>query len=141
MTISSSWRSSRACVSAELKAVDCVTLDIRNGEHSGYWASPDAASRRKSTTGRAILQLVRPTSGSVRCAGTDHATLTEREMRSHRLRLQMIFQNPYAWLNPRMTVGSIVADPMRNFRLGFDDRQVSVRTQEPTNVVGLDPRM
>jgi len=120
-----------------VKAVDGVTLDIRKGETLGLVGESGCG---KSTTGRAILQLVRPTSGSVRFAGTDLVTLPERQMKQHRRRLQMIFQNPYASLNPRMTVGSIIAEPMRNFQLGFDDRQASVRTQELMNVVGLDPR-
>jgi oligopeptide transport system ATP-binding protein len=92
----------------------------------------------KSTTGRTILQLYRPTAGEIYLDGVDLATLKGGNLRQMRRRMQMIFQDPYASLNPRMTVGSIVAEPMEIFGLarGKDKKE---RVEELLTVVGLDP--
>jgi oligopeptide transport system ATP-binding protein len=119
-----------------VKAVDGVTLDVRKGETLGLVGESGCG---KSTTGRAILQLIRPTSGRVRYRGTDLAGLPDAEMREYRRHLQMIFQNPYASLNPRMTVGSIIAEPIRNFGLDAGGSAMA-RTQELMRIVGLNPR-
>lgn len=119
-----------------VRAVDGLTFDIKEGETLGLVGESGCG---KSTTGRAIIQLYRPTSGEVRFDGTDLATLEEKEL--HRLRrdLQMIFQDPYASLNPRMTVGDIIAEPLIVHDLASGkDRQRQV--QELMDVVGLDPR-
>src|SRR5262245_60809042 len=89
---------------ATIRAVDGVSFSIRKGETLGLVGESGCG---KSTTGRAILQLHRPTSGSVRYGGVELTRLARGELRPIRRRMQMIFQDPYASLNPRMTVSSI----------------------------------
>jgi oligopeptide transport system ATP-binding protein len=118
-----------------VKAVDGISFDIRQGETLGLVGESGCG---KSTTGRAILQLVKPTAGKVLFRGIDLAALDEGEMRPHRRHLQMIFQDPYASLNPRMTVGSIIGEPMKTF--GLADGNLDARVQELMRTVGLNPR-
>ncbi|MRR32856.1 ABC transporter ATP-binding protein, partial [bacterium] len=94
---------------AAVHAVDGVSFDIRKGETLGLVGESGCG---KSTTGRAILQLHRPTSGSVFYEGKDLVKLKGEALRKTRRRMQMIFQDPYASLNPRMTVGQIITEPM-----------------------------
>jgi oligopeptide transport system ATP-binding protein len=119
-----------------VRAVDGVTLDIYKGETLGLVGESGCG---KSTLGRAILRLTEPTSGEVRFNDKDLAHLSSREMRAQRRHLQIIFQDPYASLNPRMTVSQIVAEPIETFRLarGEDKRR---RVQELMETVGLSAR-
>lgn len=95
-----------------VRAVDDLSLEIHRGETLGLVGESGCG---KSTTGRAILQLVKPTAGSILYEGKELVGLSAKEMRPYRRNLQMIFQNPYASLNPRMTVGDIIAEPLITF--------------------------
>lgn len=119
-----------------VKAVDGVTLDIFPGETLGLVGESGCG---KSTLGRAILRLTEPTSGQVLYHNRDLAHLSKREMRKHRRHLQIIFQDPYASLNPRMTVGQIVGEPLDTFRIA-KGREAELRVQELLETVGLSKR-
>ena len=120
----------------KVKAVDGVTIDIYPGETLGLVGESGCG---KSTLGRAILRLTEPTSGHVFYRNRDLAHLSRREMREHRRHLQIIFQDPYASLNPRMTVGQIVGEPLETFKLA-KGREADGRVQELLETVGLSKR-
>ena len=119
-----------------VKAVDGVTLGIQQGETLGLVGESGCG---KTTLGRAVLRLVEPTAGTIVFRGTDIGRLSGRELRKIRRHMQMIFQDPYAALDPRMTVGQIIAEPLETFRLanGNDKR---ARIQELMSTVGLSAR-
>jgi oligopeptide transport system ATP-binding protein len=119
-----------------VKAVDGVTLDILPGETLGVVGESGCG---KSTLGRAILRLVEPTSGEVLFRGHDLAQLSARDMRAQRQHLQIIFQDPYASLNPRMTVSEIVSEPLSTFKLA-SGREKRARVQTLMEQVGLNAR-
>ncbi|HBB89048.1 MAG TPA: peptide ABC transporter substrate-binding protein [Blastocatellia bacterium] len=119
-----------------VRAVDGVTIDIYTGETLGLVGESGCG---KSTLGRAILRLVEPTSGQVLFRNNDLAHLSTRELRKHRRHLQIIFQDPYASLNPRMTVGQIVGEPLDTFRIARG-REAEQRVQELLETVGLSKR-
>lgn len=116
-------------------AVDGLSFDIHRGETLGLVGESGCG---KSTTGRAILQLHKPTSGHVIFEGTDLVSLKPLELRKMRRKMQMIFQDPYASLNPRMTIGEIIGEPLRLH--GLADRKGSnERVVELLKLVGLNP--
>jgi oligopeptide transport system ATP-binding protein len=119
-----------------VRAVDGVSLDIRKGETLGLVGESGCG---KSTLGKAILRLTEPTGGKVLYQGSDLAALSQSAMRDRRKHLQMIFQDPYASLNPRMTVGSIIGEPLRTYGL-TNGRSVNEKVQELMETVGLSRR-
>ncbi|MCA1592851.1 MAG: ATP-binding cassette domain-containing protein [Acidobacteria bacterium] len=119
-----------------VKAVDGVSIDIFPGETLGLVGESGCG---KSTLGRAILRLTEPTSGQVLFRGENLALLSERRMRQYRRNLQMIFQDPYASLNPRMTVSQIIGEPLDTFGLARG-REGEARIRELMETVGLSPR-
>ncbi|MGD9891441.1 MAG: ATP-binding cassette domain-containing protein, partial [Dehalococcoidia bacterium] len=120
---------------ADVKAVDGLNFFVRKGETLGLVGESGCG---KSTTGRAILQLYRPTTGTVNFGGTDLVKLKGGDLRKFRRRMQMIFQDPYASLNPRMSVGSIIAEPLAIHNLAKGKARKD-RVQELLTIVGLNP--
>jgi len=118
-----------------VKAVDDVSFDIRTGETLGLVGESGSG---KSTTGFCVLQLLKPTSGSVLFDGEELTTMSKREMRAIRREIQIVFQDPYASLNPRMTVGDIVSEPLLIHSVG--SRRSRRRSAEQLlEVVGFNP--
>jgi oligopeptide transport system ATP-binding protein len=120
---------------AVVHAVDDVNLAIQPGETLGLVGESGCG---KSTLGRVIVQLQPATSGHVFFQDQDLTRLRGEKLRRIRQQVQMIFQDPYASLNPRMTVGDIVSEPLRNFRLARG-KKAEQRVQEVMRVVGLNP--
>ncbi len=117
-------------------AVDDVSFEVMPQEVFGL-AGPSASG--KSTIGRIILGLIKPSSGSVTINGTDITQVGERELRNIRRQMQIVFQNPLASLNPRLTVGSSLELPMINFHTG-GSKQRKARVAELLRLVGLEPK-
>lgn len=118
-----------------VRAVDGVDFEIYRGETLGLVGESGSG---KSTTGRVILQLDKATAGSVSFDGEDLTEVSPKRMRELRTKMQMIFQDPHASLNPRMTVASIIGEPLvENAKLSKEERRV--RIDELLEQVGLDP--
>ncbi len=120
---------------AVVHAVDGVTFQIHQGETLGLVGESGCG---KSTTGRAIIQLQRPTSGKVVFEGHDLTVMDGEDLRRMRRRMQMIFQDPYSSLNPRMTVHQLVSEPMAIHHL-YPGKARTERVAELLNMVGLNP--
>src|ERR687885_2023799 len=117
----------------DIRAVDDVSLEIKRGETVGLVGESGCG---KSTVGRTIIRLYKPTSGRIVFDGQDISRLGESELRPLRRRMQMVFQDPFASLNPRHSVGRIVGEPLRTH--GISNRpDTAVRVRELLNVVGL----
>ena len=120
-----------------LHAVDDVTFNIEEGKTLGVVGESGCG---KSTTGRAILRLLEPTSGEVIFNGVNVTKQNKQEMRNLRRQMQIIFQDPYASLNPRMSVSEIIAEPMKLHKL-YSKEEVFAHTQELMKTVGLAERL
>lgn len=119
-----------------VRAVDEVSFDLYRRETLGLVGESGCG---KTTLGRAIIQLIRPTSGEVYCEDSPNlATLSNRQLFPYRRRIQMIFQDPYSSLNPRMTVGAIVGEPLAIHRLAKGHERQR-RVSELLEAVGLEP--
>jgi oligopeptide transport system ATP-binding protein len=121
----------------EVKAVDGVDFTVQRGETLGLVGESGCG---KTTTGRCILRLERPTAGEILYDGVDIAKLERRDLLALRRRIQVIFQDPYSSLNPRMKVGEIIAEPIMVHGIERDAARRGARVRELLLVCGLDPK-
>ncbi|MEP6560348.1 MAG: dipeptide/oligopeptide/nickel ABC transporter ATP-binding protein, partial [Nakamurella sp.] len=116
-------------------AVEGVSFDLHKGETLGLVGESGCG---KSTTGRAVLQLHKPTSGSVKFDGKELTTMSPADLRPIRRDMQIVFQDPYASLNPRWTINEIIAEPFRIHKIG-EPSEIDERVRELLRLVGLNP--
>ncbi len=120
----------------DVKAVDDVSFTIRRGETLGLVGESGCG---KTTTGRAILRLIEPTAGSVKFAGEEVTTMTQPRLREMRRKMQIIFQDPYSSLNPRITVGGMLTEILKVHKLRTTEAEIKDRVNELLEIVGLTP--
>ena len=118
----------------QLRAVDNVSLDIKRGETLGLVGESGCG---KSTFGRCVLRLIEPTEGKVLYENKDLLQFSKDEMRKMRRKLQMVFQDPYASLNPRMTVMEIIKAPLDVYKIGTKEERIE-KVLEMAKIVGLN---
>jgi oligopeptide transport system ATP-binding protein len=118
-----------------VQAVDGVTFTVKRGETLGLVGESGCG---KSTVGKTVLKLLEPTSGRIMLGGVDVTSLSERQMWPHRRRIQTVFQDPYSSMNPRLTAGAIVGEPLENFGIASGSEK-STRVAELFRRVGLRP--
>ena len=123
---------------ADIKAVDDVSFTIKKGETLGLVGESGCG---KTTTGRCILQLYKPSAGEIMFNGSDLMKASNKEMRAVRRQMQVIFQDPYGSLNPRMTCGDIIGEPLKVHKLSATKGEYRDRVSELLTVVGLNPYM
>jgi oligopeptide transport system ATP-binding protein len=123
---------------AQVKAVDGVSFSIKRGETLGLVGESGCG---KTTTGRCILQLYKPTAGQVMFEGHDLTRMGNRQMRRMRREMQVIFQDPYSSLNPRMTAGDIIGEPLVVHGLVRNNKEKKDKVRELLDNVGLHPYM
>jgi len=122
-------------VVGHVRAVDGVSFSIERGQTMGLVGESGSG---KTTIGRTIVRLYKPTAGQILFDGKDLAALSGEELRQERQRVQMIFQDPFASLNPRYTIGSLIAEPMHIYKVATN-AEIRERTAELLRVVGLRP--
>ena len=122
----------------DIKAVDGISFRITKGETMGLVGESGSG---KTTTGQAILHIDRPTAGKISFEGQEITGLSKKEIRTLRRRMQMIFQDPFGSLNPRMKVGNIIGEPLVVHNMVEDKADYRERVAELFRVVGLDPAM